>query len=127
VEVTHVKQRQRRRRGDSLDVGDRRVDLQRFGNRDATLGAEIVLPQAAKRGGNKIGIIRMLLPQQRGNKNADFKVGGTHAKQRQRCRRGASLDGGDRLVDLQRFGNRDATLGAEIVLPQAAKRGGVTK
>jgi hypothetical protein len=62
VEVTHAKQRQRRRRGASLDVGDRLVDLERLGDRDATLGAEIVPIQAAKRGCNKIGMFGMLLP-----------------------------------------------------------------
>jgi hypothetical protein len=62
VEVTHAKQRQRRRRGASLDVGDRRVDLERLCDRDADLGVELVHPQAAKRGGNKKGMIGMLLP-----------------------------------------------------------------
>ena len=61
------------------------------------------------------------------SKNANIKVEVTRAKQRQRCRRGASLDGGDRLVDLERLGDRDATLGAEIVPTQAAKRGGNEK
>jgi hypothetical protein len=50
------------RRGASLDVRDRRVDLERLCDRDATLGAEIVAKQAAKRGGNKIRMIGMLLP-----------------------------------------------------------------
>ena len=53
------------------------------------------------------------------NKNANFKVGVTRAKQRQRRRRGASLNVGDRLVDLERLGNCDATLGAELVVLQA--------
>jgi hypothetical protein len=57
----------------------------------------------------------------------ELKVGVTHAKQRQRRRRGASLDSGDRLVDLERIGDRDAALGAELVKPQAAKRGGNKK
>jgi hypothetical protein len=48
--------------------------------------------------------------QSRGNKNTNFKVGVTHAKQSQRRKRGASLDGGDRRVDLERFSDRDATL-----------------
>jgi hypothetical protein len=56
------KQRQRRRTGASLDVGDRRVDLERLGDRDATLRVEIVRSQAANEGGNKIGMIGMLLP-----------------------------------------------------------------
>ena len=38
----------------------------------------------------------------------------------------AVLDGGDRLVDLERLGNRDASLWAEFVVPQTEK-GGVTK
>jgi hypothetical protein len=120
VGVTHAKQRQRRRRGASLDGGDRRVDLERLGNRNAALGAKPVACQAAKRGGNKIGMIEMLLPH-RSNKNTNFKVGVTHAKQRQRRRRGASLDGGDRRVDLERLGDRDATLAAEIGAIQAAE------
>ena len=62
MEVTHAKQRQRRRRGASLDGGDRRVDLERLCDRDAALGAELVPTQAAKRGGNKKGMIGMLLP-----------------------------------------------------------------
>jgi hypothetical protein len=76
-------------------------------------------------GGNKKGMIGMLLPQ-RGNKNANFKVEVTHHKQRQRRGRSASLDIGDCLVDIERLGDRDATLGAEIVVPQAANEG-VTK
>jgi hypothetical protein len=40
------------------------------------------------------------------------------------CRRGDSLDGGDRLVDLERLGDRDVPLGAELVVIQTAKRGG---
>jgi endonuclease/exonuclease/phosphatase family metal-dependent hydrolase len=109
--------------GDSLDVGDRRVHLERLGDCDATLRADCVAPQAANEGVTKKGMIRMLLPQ-RGNKNMKFKVEVTHPKQRQQRWRGASLDVGDRLVDLERFGDRDATLGAEIVVLQAAKRGG---
>jgi hypothetical protein len=62
VDVAHAKQRPRCRRGASLDVRDRRVDLERLGDRDATLGAEFVPPQAANEGGNKIGMIGMLLP-----------------------------------------------------------------
>jgi hypothetical protein len=62
VEVTHAKQRQRSRIGASLDVRDCLVDLERLGNRDATLGAEFVAAQAAKRGRNKKGMIGMLLP-----------------------------------------------------------------
>ena len=46
----------------SLDVCDRLVDLERLGDRDAAFGAELVVPQAAKRGGNKNGMIGMLLP-----------------------------------------------------------------
>ena len=45
-----------------LDGGDSLVDLERFNDRDATLRAELVDPQTEKRGGNKIGLIRMLLP-----------------------------------------------------------------
>ena len=45
-----------------LDDGDRLVDLECLGYRDATLGAENVVPQAENGGGNKIGIYRMLLP-----------------------------------------------------------------
>jgi hypothetical protein len=123
VGVTHPKQRQRRRRGASLYVLDRRVDLEHLGNRDATLGAEVGAAQAAKRGYNEIGMFCILLPQ-RGNKNANFKVEVTHAKQRQRRRRGASLDGDDRRVDLERLGDCDTTLSAEFVEAQAAKRGG---
>ena len=62
AEVTHAKERQRRRKGASLDVRDRRVDLERLGDCDATRGAELVPPQAAKRGGNKKGMIGMFLP-----------------------------------------------------------------
>jgi hypothetical protein len=87
VEVAHPKERQRCGGRNSLDGSDRRVDLERLGNCDATLGAELVLRQAAERGGNKKGMIGMLLPSQccyrRGNKSANFKVGVTHAKQRQ--------------------------------------------
>ena len=36
----------------------------------------------------------------------------------------ASLDGGDRLADLERFGNGDATRWAEMVPPQTEKGGG---
>ena len=46
----------------SLDVGDRLVDFERLSNRDAALWAEIVPVQAEKGGGNKIGMIGMLLP-----------------------------------------------------------------
>jgi hypothetical protein len=53
VEVTHPKQRQRRKRGASLDVGDGRVDLERLGNRGATLGAELVARQPANEGVTK--------------------------------------------------------------------------
>jgi hypothetical protein len=60
---------------------------------------------------------------QRGNKNTNFKVEVTHAKQKQRCRSGDSLDVGNRLVDLERLGDRDATLGAELVVIQTAKEG----
>jgi hypothetical protein len=142
VEVTHAKQSPRRRRGASLDGGDRRVDLERFGNRDDTLGAERVAPQAAKRGGNKIGVIGMLLPSEccyrrkRNDRNvvtvavtkkANIKVEVTHAKERQRRRKGASLDVRDRRVDLERLGDCDATLGAEFGVKQAAKRGGNKK
>ena len=55
----------RRGRSASLDVGDRRVALERLGDRDAALAAEFVFRQAAnegKRGGNKKGMIGMLLP-----------------------------------------------------------------
>jgi hypothetical protein len=62
VGITHAKQRQRSRKGASLDVRDRRVDLERLGDCDATLGAEFVVLQTAKRGGNKIGMIGILLP-----------------------------------------------------------------
>ena len=34
------------------------------------------------------------------------------------------LDGGDRIVDLESLGYRDATLWAEVVVPQTARRGG---
>jgi hypothetical protein len=78
VEVTC--HRQRRRVGSaSLDVGDRLVDLERLGDRDATLGAELVVLQTAKRGGNKIGMLERCY--RRGNKNANIKVGVTpHCK-----------------------------------------------
>ena len=33
------------------------------------------------------------------------------------------LDGGDHRIDFERLGNRDATLGAEVVVPQTAKVG----
>ena len=127
MEVTHAKQRLRSRIGASLDVCDRLVDLERLGDRDATLGAELVALQAAERGGNKIGMIGMFWNDRNVvtvavTKNANFKVEVTHAKQSQR--RGASLDVRDRLVDLERLCNRDATLGAELVGPQAAERGG---
>jgi hypothetical protein len=62
VGVTHAKQSRRSRKGASLDVRDGRVDLERLGDREATLGAESVGLQTAKRGGNKIGMIGMLLP-----------------------------------------------------------------
>ena len=55
--VTHAKQRQRSRKGASLDVGDRLVDLERLGDRDAALGAELVLLQAVNEGGNNIPIM----------------------------------------------------------------------
>ena len=45
-----------------LDGGDRLVDLESLGDRDATLWAEPVQLQTEKRGGNKIGMIGMLLP-----------------------------------------------------------------
>jgi len=45
-----------------LDGGDSRVDLECLGNRDANLGAELVPPQSANEGGNKKGMIGMLLP-----------------------------------------------------------------
>ena len=83
MEVTHAKQRQRSRIGASLNVGDRLVDLERLGDRDAILGAEFVGGQAAKRGGSKNGMIGMLLPSAV-TKNANIKVEVTHAKQSQR-------------------------------------------
>jgi hypothetical protein len=137
VEVTHAKQRQRSRKGASLDVRDRRVDLERLGDCNATLRADLVAKQAAERGGNKKRNDRNVVTvavtknanikvEGRGNKNANIKVEVTHAKQRQRCRIGASLDVGDRLVDLERLGDRDATLRAEVVARQAANEG-VTK
>jgi hypothetical protein len=126
VGVTHAKQSQRSRKGASLDVRDRRVDLERLGDRDATLGAEPVTRQSAKRGGNKKRNDRNVVTVAV-TKNANLKVGVTHAKQRQRGRRGASLDVRDRRVDLERLGDRDATLGAEIVPLQAAKREGNKK
>ena len=46
----------------SLDAGDRLVDLECLGNRDAALGVDVVQPQTEKGGGNKIGMIGMLLP-----------------------------------------------------------------
>jgi hypothetical protein len=84
VEVTHAKHSQRR--GASLDGSDRRVDLERLGDCDATLGTEIVYPQAAKRRGNKKGMIGMLLPVTKkewseccyrlGNKKCEHQSGG---------------------------------------------------
>ena len=62
MEVTHAKQSQRSRIGASLDGCDRLVDLERLGDRDAVLGAELVVLQAAKRRGNKNNMIGMLLP-----------------------------------------------------------------
>jgi hypothetical protein len=56
-----------------------------------------------------------------------MKVGVTHAKQSQGCRKGALLDVRDRRVDLERLGNCDATLEAEIVPLQTAKRRRVSK
>ena len=44
------------------DGGDRLVDLESLCDRDATLWVETVLAQTEKGGGNKIGMIRMLLP-----------------------------------------------------------------
>ena len=75
MEETHAKQRQRSRIGASLDVRDRRVDLECLGDCDATLGAKPVAMQAVKRGGNKIGMIGMLLPY-RGNKKCEHQSGG---------------------------------------------------
>ena len=49
----------------SLDVGDSRVDLESLSDRDATLRAELVGQQTEKGGGNKIGMIGMLLPNTR--------------------------------------------------------------
>ena len=46
----------------SLDAGDRRVDLEHISDRHTTLWAEIVVLQTEKGGGNKIGMIGMLLP-----------------------------------------------------------------
>ena len=62
VEVTHAKQRQRSRIGASLDVCDRRVDLERLGDCHATLGADAIILQTETEGGNKNGMIRRLLP-----------------------------------------------------------------
>ena len=45
-----------------LDVGDRRVDLERLSDCDAALGADVVNRQTGKGGGNKNGFNRMLLP-----------------------------------------------------------------
>jgi hypothetical protein len=82
VVVAHAKQRQRRNRRASLDELDGLVDLERLGDRDATLGAELVVPQATKRGGNKIGMIGMLLSSHSYavTKNANFEVEETHPK-----------------------------------------------
>jgi hypothetical protein len=57
-----MQKKKRSRKGVSLDVRDRLVDLERLSDRDATLGAELVVLQTAKREGNKIGMIGMLLP-----------------------------------------------------------------
>ena len=56
----------------SLDSGDRLVDLESLSDRDATLWAEFVPVQAEKGGGNKIGMIGMLLPNTV-TKNATLK------------------------------------------------------
>ena len=75
------------------------------------------------------GMIGMVLPTQNGmigisvTKNANIKVEVTHAKQRQRRRKGASLDDRDRRVDLERLGNCDATLWADAVPRQTVKVG----
>ena len=52
------------------DAGDRRVDLESFGYRNATIWAEPVHTQTEKGGGNKIEMIRMLLPEH-GNKKQE--------------------------------------------------------
>ena len=62
--VTHTKTDARTGGSASLDVGDRRVNLECLSDRDATLRAEFGVPQAAnegKRGGNKKEMVRMLL------------------------------------------------------------------
>ena len=48
-----------------LDGSDRRVDLERLGECLASIGAHPVPFQAAERGGNKKGMIGMLLPTTR--------------------------------------------------------------
>ena len=45
----------------SLDAGDRLVDLECLGNRNTALGADAVPVQTEKGGGNKIGMIGMLV------------------------------------------------------------------
>ena len=45
-----------------LDDGDRLVDLESLCDRHTTLWTEFVLPQTAKRAGNKNGMFGMLLP-----------------------------------------------------------------
>ena len=46
----------------SLDTGDGRVDLEHISDRHTSLWAEIVALQTEKGGGNKNGMIGMLLP-----------------------------------------------------------------
>ena len=61
------------------DGGNRLVDLERFGDCDASLCAEFVTNQTEKGGGNKIGMIGMLLPT-RGNKKIKLQSGGNEGK-----------------------------------------------
>jgi hypothetical protein len=65
------------------------------------------------------GMIRMVLSVT----NCELQSGGNTCES-EGTKGNAILEGGDRLVDLEGLGNRDAALGAEIVVTQAVVRGG---
>jgi hypothetical protein len=99
--------------GALLDGGDCLVDLERLRNRQTGPRAEPVIAQTVQ-----IGVERSEYCYRRGNKTHDIKMRWGSFKGRR-----ASLDVLNRLVDLERLGDRHTTLGAELVVLQAANEG----
>jgi hypothetical protein len=100
---------------DVPDGLDSAVDLEGFSDGDATLGTELVDPQAEIGGGNTMSH----------NRNS-VTPAVTKGKGREHERGRDVLDALDSAVDLEGLGDRNATLGAELVVVQAEIGGGNT-